>query len=72
MSTAGEQVAPAPRDAAWLWQQIRIEAERMARDEPMLASLGFKMQRPFLRMSLGEAPAFDASLNFGITGPEFA
>src|SRR5690606_10673858 len=38
MSTAGEQVAPAPRDAAWLWQQIRIEAERMARDEPILAS----------------------------------
>jgi GNAT superfamily N-acetyltransferase len=40
--------------------------------EPMLASLGFRKQRPFLRMSLGEAPAFDASLNFGITGPEFA
>jgi serine O-acetyltransferase len=38
MSAAGEEASPVLRDAAWLWQQIRIEAERLAREEPMLAS----------------------------------
>ena len=40
--------------------------------EPMLRSLGFRQQRPFLRMSLGTPPPFATGLNFGITGPEFA
>ena len=40
--------------------------------EEVLASFGFRKQRPFLRMSLGEPPVFDASLNYAITGPEFA
>jgi pimeloyl-ACP methyl ester carboxylesterase len=40
--------------------------------ESALEGLGFIKQRPFLRMSLGQAPVFDAGLNFAITGPEFA
>ncbi|HNY41035.1 MAG TPA: GNAT family N-acetyltransferase [Bryobacteraceae bacterium] len=40
--------------------------------ELVLTGLGFVKQRPFLRMSLGQAPVFDAGLNFAITGPEFA
>lgn len=40
--------------------------------ESALTELGFIRQRPFLRMSLGQAPVFDAGLNFAITGPEFA
>jgi GNAT superfamily N-acetyltransferase len=43
-----------------------------AQHEETLARFGFKKQRPFLRMSLGSPPAFDASMNYAITGPEFA
>jgi GNAT superfamily N-acetyltransferase len=49
-----------------------VVVDAPAEHEAVLASLGFVMQRPFLRMCLGEAPAFDAGLNFAITGPEFA
>ncbi len=77
-----DQVGPiVARSEAAAEEMLRAALARCAREvvvdapvehEPMLAKLGFRKQRPFLRMSLGEAPAFDASLNFGITGPEFA
>jgi serine O-acetyltransferase len=47
---------PAVRDAAWLWQQIRSEAERLARDEPVLAS--FFHAALLGHGSLGSALAF--------------
>lgn len=74
----GPIIAASPESA---WTLLSAALAKCGRDtvldapvrhEEALAGFGFKQQRPFLRMSLGEPPAFDASLNYAITGPEFA
>lgn len=74
----GPIIAASPESA---WALLAAALSRCSREtvldapaqhEEELVRFGFKQQRPFLRMSLGEPPAFDASLNYAITGPEFA
>ncbi|MBA3975903.1 MAG: hypothetical protein C0504_16985 [Candidatus Solibacter sp.] len=69
------------RSAESAWRLLAAAMARCTREtvvdapaqhEEALAGFGFRKQRPFLRMSLGEPPVFDASLNYAITGPEFA
>ncbi|MBE0659410.1 MAG: GNAT family N-acetyltransferase [Bryobacteraceae bacterium] len=69
------------KSAESAWQLLSAALSKCSREtvvdapiahEEVLAQLGFIKQRPFLRMSLGEPPVFDASLNYAITGPEFA
>jgi GNAT superfamily N-acetyltransferase len=69
------------RSAESAWRLLAAALARCSREtvvdapvehEEVLAGFGFNKQRPFLRMSLGEPPVFDASLNYAITGPEFA